>query len=373
MTADVAVIGGGIVGTATAAFLAEAGARVVLWERATIGAGASGRNSGVVQHPSDPVLVELYRESVAIYRALEGFALPAAPAGLLYLGLDPAPVEALARELAVAQPELQPAFLGPGEASRLEPALAADVSACRLEMGHPVPPAAATRAFASRAERAGAEIRLGVEARVWRTGGRAAGVEVDGERVPAGSVVVAAGPWSSAIIDPSGTWRPIRPLWGVVATVGLPDPPSHVLEEIAIDAGIEPGGEPSGLDFSLVTATGASSLGSVFLDDEPDAASLVPRLVARGARFVPPIARAPVVGVRACARPLSADGRPLVGPLPGVEGLWIAAGHGPWGISTGPASARQLASALLGGGGLPAATDPARFGAVQRQRRILRR
>ena len=361
MTTDVAVIGGGIVGTATAAFLAEAGAGVVLWERATIGAGASGRNSGVVQHPSDPVLVHLYRESLALYRGLVGFELPATPAGLLFLGLDAAPVRDLARDLAVAQPELRPEYLGPGDATRLEPSLAGEVAACRLDIGFPVPPAAATRAFAERAQRAGAEIRLGVDARVWRDAGRAAGVEVGGERIPAGAVVVAAGPWSPAVVDPTGRWRPIRPLWGVVAAIDLPEPPRHVLEEVWIDAGIAPGAEPSGLEFSLVTAAGASTLGSTFFDEEPDAAAIAPDLVAHGARFVPAVGAAQVRGVRACARPLSFDGRPLVGPVPGVEGLWVAAGHGPWGISTGPASARQLATALLGGP-LPAATDPARFG-----------
>ena len=362
MTLDVAVIGGGIVGTAIAAFLAEAGARVVLWERDSIGAGASGRNSGVVQHPSDPVLADLYRESVAIYRELEGFVLPAAPSGLLYVGLEPAPVEALARELAVAQPELRPEFLGPGDAARLEPALAGDVAACRLDIGYPVPPAAATRGFAARAERAGAEIRIGAGARLWRASGRAAGVEVDGRRFATDAVVVAAGPWSPTIVDPTGAWRPIRPLWGVVATIDLPGPPRYVLEEVAIEEAIAPGGEPSGVEFSLVTADGASSLGSTFLFEAPDAPAIVPRLVEHGARFVPAIAGAPLVSVRSCARPLSFDGRPLVGAVPGIAGLWIAAGHGPWGISTGPASARRLASAILGGPEeLAGATDPARL------------
>ena len=56
VSADVAVIGGGIVGCALAAFLAEGGARVVLYEREAIAAGASGRNSGVVQDTLDPAL-----------------------------------------------------------------------------------------------------------------------------------------------------------------------------------------------------------------------------------------------------------------------------------------------------------------------------
>ena len=60
--ADVAVVGG-IVGTAAAACLARAGARVVLVEREGLASGASGANSGVVQHPFDPLLAALYRET----------------------------------------------------------------------------------------------------------------------------------------------------------------------------------------------------------------------------------------------------------------------------------------------------------------------
>jgi glycine/D-amino acid oxidase-like deaminating enzyme len=65
-----------------------------------------------------------------------------------------------------------------------------------------------------------------------------------------------------------------------------------------------------------------------------------------------------------CARPLSSDGRPLVGRVPGIDRLWIAAGHGPWGISTGPATARLVADDILGRPVvLPAALDVARFAA----------
>jgi glycine/D-amino acid oxidase-like deaminating enzyme len=78
-TTDVAVIGGGIVGTAAAAFLAEGGARVTLYEREALAAGASGRNSGVVQHPFDPVLVPLYLETVELYRRLADEYFPLVP------------------------------------------------------------------------------------------------------------------------------------------------------------------------------------------------------------------------------------------------------------------------------------------------------
>jgi len=57
---------------------------------------------------------------------------------------------------------------------------------------------------------------------------------------------------------------------------------------------------------------------------------------------------APLLGLRHCGRPVSRDGRPLVGAAPWVGGLWVLAGHGPWGISTGPGSARLLADRMLG-------------------------
>jgi glycine/D-amino acid oxidase-like deaminating enzyme len=130
-----------------------------------------------------------------------------------------------------------------------------------------------------------------------------------------------------------------------------------------VDVADGPGG--TDLDFSLVTADGATALGSTFLDDEPAAEALVERLRANGARFVPALADAVVDGVRSCARPVSFDRRPIVGRLPGIDGAYVAAGHGPWGISSGPATARMVADLVLGlEPRIPAALDPARFGPI---------
>jgi glycine/D-amino acid oxidase-like deaminating enzyme len=57
--------------------------------------------------------------------------------------------------------------------------------------------------------------------------------------------------------------------------------------------------------------------------------------------------------VRLCARPQSADSRPFIGPVGGIEGLFVCAGHGPWGISTGPASATLVVDAILEGAAIP--------------------
>jgi glycine/D-amino acid oxidase-like deaminating enzyme len=148
--------------------------------------------------------------------------------------------------------------------------------------------------------------------------------------------------------DPAGAWPPIAPLWGAVAEVALAEPPRHVIEEAGVEAVVAAPGAGTVPLFSLVTAKGASTLGSTFDPAEPDPAALAPALLERGARFVPALAGAAVRSARACARPQSADGRPLLGPLDGVERLHVAAGHGPWGVSTGPGSARLVADALLG-------------------------
>jgi glycine/D-amino acid oxidase-like deaminating enzyme len=359
---DVAIIGGGIIGTASAVYLAEAGASVVLVERTEVGAGASGRNSGALQHPYDPILAELQRASLPLYRDLAaaepGFALGDEPAGLLLVSTDTAAVKRAATELAGSTPELAPSFFA--QATAIEPALAPGTSACRLATGYAVAPAAATSAFARRAQRAGADLRQELSGTVIVERGRAVGVRGSrGETIAADSVLVAAGPWTPGLVPGWAERPPIQRTWGVVVSIKLASPPRQILEQVDIDAG----GASDAIAFSLVTAGGVSSLGSTWLRDEPDPSALVEPLREHGRRFVPALAEAPLLGVRACARPVSFDGRPLIGPVPDVEGLFVCAGHGPWGMSTGPGSARLVAGIILRESGviLPAELNAARW------------
>jgi D-hydroxyproline dehydrogenase subunit beta len=342
-----------VVGCAAAAFLAEAGARVDLFERGELAGAASGRNSGSIQHPFDPVLTELHLETLAHYRELPGFDLPEEPAGVLLLARERAPLVPTVAEIASGQPELQPALLDPRELRRIEPRLGRKIWGCRLETGYPVQPAAATLGFAERARRAGAELHEGRPAWPWVLGRSVRGVLAGGRHFAAGAVLVAAGPWAPEVIDPTRAWRPIVPVWGVVLDVSVDDPPHHVLEQLGVEglAGVKSGSEPAAPPesiFSMVAANGSVSVGSTFLAEEPDAPTWAGQLRRAGEPFVPALSRARVEGARACARPQSLDGRPLVGPAGGIDNLWIAAGHGPWGISTGPATARLAADGLLG-------------------------
>ena len=346
---DVAIIGGGIIGTSAAAFLAEAGASVVLFEQAEVAAAASGRNSGVLQHPYDEVLGGFHIDTLDLYRELaahdDDFDLPTEPAGLLLVSPDEDALAAAASALAASVPELAPTLIPASELARLEPAVAAGIGACRLATGLAVVPGSATHAFARRAVRAGAELRLeGGHARVESDGPRVTGVvTASGEMAPAGAVLVAAGPWTPALVPGWADRPPIERTWGVVATMRLPAPPRAVLEEL----GIDPAGAGGAYSFSLVTAGGATGVGSTFLKERPEPGALVERLVARAAHFVPAVAGAQVAGVRMCARPVAFDGRPLVGAVAGTEGLYVCAGHGPWGMSIGPATARLVSDEIL--------------------------
>jgi D-hydroxyproline dehydrogenase subunit beta len=327
-----------------------------------------------VQHPFDPVLADLHFETVRHYRELDGFRLPDGPAGILMVAAERRALEPAVAQITAGQPELEPTLLDPRELRRVEPSAGPGLWGCRLETGYPVRPAAAAVAFAARARRAGALLHEGRAAWPWVMDRGVRGVLAGGQHCAAGAVLVAAGPWAPEVIDPTLAWRPIVPVWGVVVDVRMDDPPRHVIEEAGVED-VAGGGErvPEGESlrsraprarpttlFSLVPADSVA-LGSTFLAEEPDPATWAGVLRRAGERFVPALGRARVEGARACARPQSLDARPLVGPARGVDGLWIAAGHGPWGISTGPATARLVADALLGRAAVPPTLAAARF------------
>ncbi|WP_328814246.1 NAD(P)/FAD-dependent oxidoreductase [Rhodococcus sp. NBC_00297] len=361
---DVAIVGAGIIGVATAAYLAAGGARVTVFERDQVASGASGRNLGTILDPMNSALSPLHAPSLAGYRELAGalpdlFALPAAPVGLLMLDPDEAKMRTLVEQVSSDYPELEPRVV---DASAIEPAVASGLSGCLLNTAYPAEPASATAAFAELARRSGATVRVGAPASVIFRDGRAIGVDVGGEEVRAGTVLVAAGPWSPGLVRPDGSWRPITPLWGVTAQIELDgDAPRHALSE----AFPEDEEAARGM-FTLTTArsaTGryATALGSTFNVSEPDPKDHIAAMIDHGARFVPGLASARVLATRTCARPVSRDGLPLLGPVPGVEGLHIASGHGAWGISLGPATARMAADALLGSSDVPDLYAAARF------------
>ena len=363
---DVAIIGGGIIGTAIAAELAARGATVTLYEAgASVASAASGRNAGLVMEPSDPVVARLFDESLQRYRALAGerlpdggaFGLPASPAAVLGVATDGDLVRRIARTVRATD------VIDGRELRDREPLLAAGLTAVQLATGYPVRPADATHAFAGLAGRLGASIRTGARARPWLVEGVARGVEVDGDRVAAGAVIVAAGPWTPEVVDPTGAWCPIRPMWGMLVELGLPIAPRHVIEELASEDSLLLAGphplDADGLPPPFFTmnpgpvrgdgTVAPTSLGNTLAPDEPDPHIMTGRLLEHGRRFIPSLEARHVRGTRVCPRPAAFDGRPLIGRVAWIENLVVAAGNGAFGISTGPATARLAVDALVGG------------------------
>ena len=143
----------------------------------------------------------------------------------------------------------------------------------------------------------------------------------------------------------------------------LAQPPRHSIEQAGVKTLTTPG-VPDSL-FSIVTAGGR--VGRRL--DLHGVTSRTPRRSRRscssaGRASCPRCADAEIEHVRACARPLSVDGRPLLGPVPGLDGLHLITGHGPWGISLGPGSAQAVGEAVLGeGAAIAPELAAARFGA----------
>ena len=306
--ADVAVIGAGIIGCSAAAFLAEGGLDVVVCDRTGIAAGASGRNSGVIQHPIDGPLAGLFAAALPLHREVLDLARP--PDGILMLGATSA--EGLPDEV---RPEVVE------DASRIEPAVRPGIPAVRADTGWVVGPSAVTHAWAGRARAAGARF------------------VVTDTPPPADRTLVATGAWTDGV----------TPLYGVTAQIDVRS--GHVLEEAGTNAAVEGAG---GELFTLV----GDVLGSSASLEEPDPDAVARRLAARAERFIGEIR---LLGTRFCPRPLSPDGLPLVGALD--DRTYVCAGHGPWGISVGPATARMVADLLLHGTAPPPELAPRRAAA----------
>jgi glycine/D-amino acid oxidase-like deaminating enzyme len=85
----------------------------------------------------------------------------------------------------------------------------------------------------------------------------------------------------------------------------------------------------------------------------------------------PILARAPVLASQACFRPVTADGLPLIGAVPGAKGAYVATGHSVWGILNAPATGEAMAELILNGaaGSVDLSPlDPARLTALDPDR-----
>ncbi|HEX2032105.1 MAG TPA: FAD-dependent oxidoreductase [Actinomycetota bacterium] len=371
-SADVVVVGGGVVGCACAAALADRGVGVLLVERARLAAGASGRNHGLVLSPSEPALVPMARETLDVYRrtsreAEVPFTIDPEPIGYLVVARDDREAEQARGEAGAAEACGIAVRDVDGPALRaLEPALAEELTGgWLLEDGLRLDPAALTVALAVRARRSGAEVRPHLAAQALDVrDGVVHGVVTDEGRIAAGTVVVAAGPWSPGLLRPAGVRLPVVGARGWLVHLA---PRRPVLSRIVERAGwhllpgedaVEPllardvaEGTPKpevgtllhpGTD-GTVLAGGSRQLPTVHEPEDHE----VPREIARRAiELVPALASAEVLGAWWGIRPMSPDGRPLIGPV--AEGVSVATGHGSQGVILAGGTAALVAAQVTG-------------------------
>ncbi len=215
--ADVVIIGGGIVGCATAYYLARRGVRAVLVEKGQIAGEQSGRNWGFVrQQGRDPAEVPLMVESNRIWRGLEKELeadIEWVQGGNLALAADETRLALFERWLAVAREfGLDTKVLSGREVAALIPAMQASWAGGlhTASDGH-AEPAKATEAFRRAAVTYGTKIYTGCAAEAIQThNGEVSGVVTEEGEVRTTRVVCAAGAWSAKLARGLGLSLPQR-------------------------------------------------------------------------------------------------------------------------------------------------------------------
>ncbi len=212
---DVAIVGGGIAGCASAYYLAKKGLSVVLFEKGRIAGEQSGRNWGFVrQQGRDPVEIPLMIACLRLWRGLEAELqsdIEWRQGGVLYLAEDDAGMAGYEAWLGHAKPyQLDSRTITGAEVAEVLPGMARTFAGGLITPsdGH-ADPVKTTTAFARAAERLGAEIHTGyIVEGIETAGGKATGLRTERGEVKAGTVLLAAGAWTGPMLRMRGQSLP---------------------------------------------------------------------------------------------------------------------------------------------------------------------
>ncbi|WP_344661171.1 glycine oxidase ThiO [Catenulispora subtropica] len=359
---DVLIIGGGLIGLATAWRAAVRGLSVTLCDPAP-GTHASYAAAGMLTpvtelHYGEETLLGLnlasarrYPEFVAELREASGGADPGYRAsGTLAVAFD-ADDRAVLADLHTFQRslDLKAEWLSGSEARRLEPMLAPGVRGGLLVEGdHQVDNRMLLAALFAALERE-PKVRI-VRARVAEltvAGDRAAGAVLDdGTAIAAGQTVLAAGCWSGRIRGvPQEAVPPVRPVKGQILRLAVPEVYRPFLTHTVR------GVVRSNHAYLVPRAHGELVLGATTEEQDYDTAVTaggVYELLRDARALIPGITELPLVETRAALRPGSPDNAPVIGPT-ALPGLLAATGHYRHGVLLTPATADAVAEILATG------------------------
>jgi glycine oxidase len=346
------VVGGGIIGCATAWELAKAGCAVTLLERATPGAEASGAAAGLLAPLGEPTATafhdlavaswRLYPSVVEELRSLTGIDVEHVTRGTIYPLYTADDVRQAGTRAAWALgPEFGIEAWDRAEVQSREPALSPKVAGAMFVRGdHWVNNQRLVMAYAQAAVAAGVNLITGCGvSRVVVESGGCRGVVAQGDRYEADVTLLAAGAWTGALVASFGARLPVEPRRGQMAALAhVPPVIRHCLHgddvylvprlsgELLIGATVERVGFQR-----AVTAEGLAGLLQAAID------------------LVPALAALSISRTWYGFRPWAPDGLPILGPWPGVEGLWVATAHFRSGILLAPITARLMTEWITGG------------------------
>jgi len=346
-TCEVLVAGGGIIGAACARALALRGLKVVICEPGPEQAAASAASAGILGpqiESTDESLRALGLRARDLYESLAvaladttGIDIGLWREGIASLAFEEAEAEQLRDAVAhQRQAGLRCDWLEAAEVAERFPATAPCLGAMFAPEDGAVDAPALTRALRGDAKRLGTRTFTTRVNRINTILGRVTGVEIPAGKIKAEHVVIAAGAWSPRIEHLPRT-LPVEPVRGQMAAAPWPaNMPRTVLY----------------YDHSYVLARSGEAIFGSTMEHAGFDGSVTPAGIAEimtaARRMLPQL---PPVPTRTWAglRPLTPDGRPIVGADPDVRGLWYATGHGRNGVLLAGLTGDIIASLIATG------------------------
>ena len=361
-TADVVVIGAGVVGCSVAYYLAREGVNVTILEREAIGSGASAHATGSLSllgaEFSPGASFQIARASSSEFQQIVPELESATGMDLLYqrrpslrLALDDEEAGLIKSLMVWQQPHVNMHWIDAREVHSIEPRLSPSIiGAVYEDESAQVDSYRLNLALGRGAELKGANILYREVTGLVTSGPTISGVKTAYEDIHCGAVVVAAGTWSRAFAPWLGFPVPVRPMKGELLLLNYPGEPLPALISspkrghlISRTDGFTSVGSTGGRDYDQKELFWGEEF-----DRQPTAAARL-ELLQRAIDVFPDLERAELVQQLAGSRPLSPDGKPIIGPVPGREGVLLATGHTTKGIHLGPITGRIITDYICRG------------------------
>ncbi len=344
----------------------EKSGKVLLLEKSFLGAGSTGKSGAILrQHYSHKTTILMARNSLSFYReyqARTGVCIGFANPGMIFVTRQ-RDLPALERNAQLQQSlGVKVEILDARALRELEPRGSFDdeeVAAWEPEAGY-VDPLLALHAIAEEAQRAGAQIRTGVRVEeILLSGDRVTAVRThEGELLGASTVINAAGPWAGVLLARLGVEHPLQAIRPEQTYLR---PPADCREGMAIFGDLSHGlywkPEDAGWTrLGKLSYEGDSSVPDPDHYDEGVSHEFVELCREKISRRLPRYRESTSWGGCGALYTVTPDAHPLIGRVPGHDGLLLVSGFSGHGFKLAPAVGRGVASLLTG-------SDPGGFDA----------